>query len=101
MAHNGSSFLICVPRGSRQPERFRTVGRAVVRIAEMLGAEIEISQKRHLLSVWVYYKNDGKEWRPVYCDWGKDWRENDVFASIKGEIYPFLPHHVLQNAVVR
>lgn len=70
MVSNSGSFLICVPRvsGARVHERFRTIGRAVVRMADLLGANIEVSQKRNLLSVWVYYENHGKEWTPIYCD---------------------------------
>lgn len=82
-----SSFLICFPRVSRQRERLRVVGRAVVRMAEMLGADIEVNQKTHLFSVWVYYKTDREEWSPVYFDWGKNWSESEVFASIRSEVY--------------
>lgn len=98
LASNGGSFLICVPRvsGLRPRERFRTVGRAAVRIAEMLGADIEVSQRRNLLSVWVYYKNEEREWSPVYFDWGKSWGENEVFNAIRSELYRLrLPHNSL------
>jgi len=68
-------------------ERFRIVGRAVVRIAEMFGADIEVSQKRNLLSVWVYYKNGEEEWSPIYFDWGKHWNEDEVFGAIRSEVH--------------
>jgi hypothetical protein len=47
LAFNGGKFRICIPlvSGVRIRERFRTVGRAVVRIAETVEAEIEVSQK--------------------------------------------------------
>jgi len=100
---NSGKFLIHVPliSGVRARERFRTVGQAAVRIAELLGADIEVSQRRNLLSVWVYYKNGGKEWSPVYFDWGKDWGEKDVFKSIRSEVGRLFAHHesfVLQSA---
>lgn len=82
-------------------ERFKTVGRAVVRIADLLGADIEVSQKKNLLSVWVYYKNGEQEWNPVYFDWGKDWDEDDVFNSIRNEVYSVASNHesvILQSA---
>jgi hypothetical protein len=39
-----------------------------VKIAEMLGADIEISQRTDVLSVWFYYKNDEKDKVPLYSD---------------------------------
>jgi len=103
MVSNSGEFLVCVPpfSGVRARERFRTVGQAAVRVAELLGADIEVSQRRNLLSVWVYYKNGGKEWSPVYFDWGKDWGEKDVFNSIRSEVGRLFAHResfVLQSA---
>lgn len=73
-------------------KRHKTVGRAVVRIAEMLGADIELSQRRNVLSVWVYYKNGGKEEIPLYCDWGKNWNEDDVYYAIRNVVYALSFH---------
>lgn len=89
MASNGGSFRILVPRFSsvRTRERFKTVGKAVVRFADLLGADITVSQKRNLLSVWVYYSNSGEKWIPAYCDWGKDGDEDSVFRWIRSELY--------------
>jgi len=106
MVSSNGTFLVCVPRvsGVRRRERFKTVGGAVVRMAELLGADIEVSQKRDLLSVWVYYKNGEKEWNPVYFDWGKDWSENEVFSSIRSELFSLPSHHnslVLQSPRIR
>ncbi len=106
MAYISDRFLICIPRASdkRARQRFKTVGRAVIRMAELLGADIEISQRRNLLSVWVYYKNEGKEWSPIYYDWGKDWSENEVLSSIRSELYRLPRHHnifVSQSAQTR
>jgi len=81
-------------------ERFRTIGRAVVRIAEMMDADIEVSQKMNLLSFWVYYKNGGEKWSSVYFDWGKDWCEDEVFGSIRSEVRHSSKqeHIILQSA---
>lgn len=76
----------------------------MVRIAETVGAEIEVSQKKHLLSVWVYYTRSGKEWSTVYFDYGKNWREDEVFSSIRGEVFRLSPHQesiILQTERVR
>jgi len=73
-------------------------------MAELLRADIEVSQRRNLLSVWVYYKNDGKEWSPIYYDWGKDWSENEVLSSIRSELYRLPYHHnslVLSSARIQ
>lgn len=82
-----SKFLVCVPRFSRQNERFRAVGRAVVRVAEMLEADVEVSQRKDVLSIWVYYKNSENMEIPVYSDWEKDWDENHVFHAIRNKLY--------------
>jgi hypothetical protein len=94
-------FLVYVPRFSRREGRFRTVGHAVVRIAETLGASIEIAQRRDILSVWVYYKNNAKEEIPVYSDWGKNWGEDDVYQVIMNRIsgVSFLPGHAVLQVV--
>lgn len=106
IASNSGRFLICVPRvlNMHVSERLGTVGRAVVRIAELLGADIEVSQRRNLLSVWVYYRECRNNWSSVYFDWGKDWSEREVFSSIRSEVYRLSPHHssfVSQSARIR
>lgn len=100
---DSGKFLICIPRFSRRNERFGTVGRAVVRVAELLGADIEVSQRKNVLSAWVYYKNGGKEEIPVYFDWGKDWDEDDVFHSIRSKLHGLshLPEHAILQVVRR
>jgi len=66
----------------------------------MLDAEIDVSQKRNLLSIWVYFKNGEEEWSPVYFDWGKHWSEEDVFGSIRSEVHHSCQHKntILQSA---
>lgn len=105
MVSNSGSLLVHVPQvsGLRTRERVRIVGRAVVRAAELLGADIEVFQKRHLLSVWVYYRNGERELSPIYIDWGKDWGEHEVFNSMRSELSRFALHHtnpVLQSPQV-
>lgn len=89
---NSDKLLIHVPQFSRQDPRLRTVVSAVTRVAEMLGADIEIRRRRDVLSVWVYYAKSGKERVPVYFDWGKNWSDNDVFHAIRGTIHGLSLH---------
>lgn len=57
MTSNSNKFLICVPKlhdRMKNRERSRIVGQAVESMARMLNADIEVSQEKNLLSVWVY-----------------------------------------------
>jgi len=92
MASDIGKFIVYASAFPRQNDRLKTVGRAAVRIAERLGADIEISQRRDVLSVFVYYRNGGKERIPVYCDWGKNWNEEDVYHSIWSVVYALSFH---------
>ena len=92
MISDNGKFVVYASAFPRRNERLRTVGRAVVRIAEKLGADVEISQKGNVLSVFVYYKNGGKEKIPVYCDWGKKWSEDEVYRSIWSLVYALSFH---------
>jgi len=89
MLSDNGKFLVYASPFSARNERLKTVGKAVVRIAERLGADVEITQRRDVLSIFVYYKNGGKEKIPVYCDWGKNWNEDDVYHAIKSVVYLF------------
>ena len=89
---SSGKFLIYTSRFSRRRERLKTVGRAVVRVAERLGADIEVYQRNDALSVFVYYKNGGKEEIPVYCDWDKNWNEEEVYHAIRNVIYTLSFH---------
>lgn len=91
LSHNGK-FMVYTSPFSTQRERLKTVVSAVVRIAERLGANIEISQRDNILSIFVYYKNGGKEKIPVYCDWGKKWNEKDVYHAIRSVVYALSLH---------
>ena len=97
MFSNRPKFSIHVPSFSMRDRRFRPVGRAVVRLAELLDADIEISQRRNVTSIWVYYQNCGKKEIPMYCDWGKDWSEDDVCNLIRNKLYglSFISEHAI------
>jgi len=89
---SSGKFLIYTSRFSRQGERLKTVGRAVIKVAERLRADIEVSQRRDVLSIFVYYKNESKNAVPIYCDWGKSWSEEDVYHAIRSMIYTLSFH---------
>jgi hypothetical protein len=94
MLENNGKFMIYA---SNTPslERLRVVGSAVARIAGSLNLGTELSQSRELLSVYVYYKSDAGDEIPVYCDWGKGWKEEDVYRAIRGMMFvlSFHPSH--------
>jgi len=91
-AENGK-FLIYASSFRKQSERLKIVGSAVARVAENLHFNIEVLSKRQSLSIYVYYK-DGREGEevPVYCDWGKDWKEEDVYHAVKSVMFTLSFH---------
>ena len=89
---SSGKFVIYTSRSSGRRKRLKTIGRAVVRVAERLGADIEVYQRKDVLSIFVYYKNGGEEKIPVYCDWGKNWDEEDVYHAIRSVIYALSFH---------
>ncbi len=92
MAAPSGKFMVYASAFPGRSDRLKTVGRAVFRIADRLGADIEISQRRNVQSIFVYYRNGGKERIPVYCDWGKNWNEEDVYHSIWSVVYALSFH---------
>jgi hypothetical protein len=76
-------------------ERLRVIGSAVTKVANSLHLETELSKKRKLLSIYVYYRGSEGDEIPVYCDWGKSWSENDVYRAIRNMMFvlSFHPHH--------
>ncbi len=76
-------------------ERLKIVGSAVAKVADALNMNTEISPKKKLLSIYVYYKCNVGDEIPVYCDWGKTWKEDDVYRAIKSMMFvlSFHPHH--------
>jgi hypothetical protein len=95
-------FLIYASGFQNRNERLKVVGSAVARVAENLHFDIEVLSKRRSLSIYVYYKNgmDGEE-IPVYCDWGKDWKEEDVYHAVKSVMFTlsFHPRYSILQAM--
>ena len=73
----------------------KVVGSAVAKVAGSLNLETELSRKRKLLSIYVYYRGNEGDEIPVYCDWGKSWREEDVCRAIRSMLFvlSFHPAH--------
>jgi len=94
MLENNGKLMIYA---SNRPhgERLRIVGSAVAKVADTLQLETELSPKRKLLSIYVYYKGDLDDEIPVYCDWGKSWKEEDVYRAIRNMMFvlSFHPQH--------
>jgi len=100
MLENNGKFMIYA---SNKPslERLRIVGSAVAKVANSLKLETKVSPKRKLLSIYVYYKGDAGDEIPVYCDWGKNWNEEDVYRAIKNMMFvlSFHPRHSRLRAI--
>lgn len=94
MLENNGKFMIYASNRP-SPERLKIVGSAVAKIASYLKLTTELSAKRRLLSIYVYYRSNAGDEIPVYCDWGKDWREEDVYRAIRSMMFvlSFHPSH--------
>lgn len=85
-------FLIYIPSFSNKKERVRAVGAAVVRVADVLGADVEV-KPRGVYAPHVYFCNgDGDERIPVYNDWGKHYSEQEVYDYIRNVIFALSFH---------
>lgn len=95
MYTDNGKFLIYTSRFSSQGNRLRVVGSAVAKVAKTLSLGVEVSSTKKILSVYVYYQNENGEEIPVYCDWGKNWGEEDVYNAIKNMMFvlSFHPEH--------
>ena len=73
----------------------RIVDSAVEKVAQSLELEMEHSARKKLLSIYVYYKGYSGDEIPVYCDWGKSWKEKDVYRAIRNMMFvlSFHPRH--------
>lgn len=93
-AENGK-FLIYTSRFSSHNDRLRIINSAVAKIAKSLSLGIEVASTRKILSVYVYYRNEEGEEIPIYCDWGKNWGEEDVYKAIRNMMFvlSFHPEH--------
>lgn len=100
MLENNGKFMIYASNSPR-PERLKIVGSAVAKVASFLRLDTELSHRRKLLSIYVYYKSDAGDEIPVYCDWGKGWKEEDVFRAIRNMMFvlSFHPHHLSLRAI--
>ena len=76
-------------------ERMRIVGSAVAKVAHTLNIETEVSPRKKQLSIYVYYQGAAGDEIPVYCDWGKTWKEEDVYRAIRNMMFvlSFHPRH--------
>ena len=97
MLENNGKFMI-YSSDKQNYERLKIVGSAVTKVASSLKLETEISPRRKLLSIYVYYKGGAGDEIPVYCDWGKSWKEEDVYRAIRSMMFvlSFHPHHSIQ-----
>ena len=91
---NNGKLMIYASDTSRH-ERLRIVGSAVAKVASSLKLETELSPRKKLLSIYVYYKGDAGDEIPVYCDWGKSWKAEDVHRAIRNMMFvlSFHPRH--------
>jgi hypothetical protein len=94
MLENNGKLMIYASN-SPHLERLKIVGSAVAKVADSLQLETELSPKRKLLSIYVYYKGHSGDEIPVYCDWGKSWKEKDVYRAIRNMMFvlSFHPRH--------
>ncbi len=94
MLENHGKFMIYASN-TPSSERLKIVGSAVAKVASSLNLEAELSPRRKLLSIYVYYKSDAGDEIPVYCDWGKGWKEEDVYHAIRNMMFvlSFHPRH--------
>jgi len=93
LPNNGK--LMVYTSGKQSRERMRIVGSAVEKVAQSLELETEHSARKKLLSIYVYYQSYGSDEIPVYCDWGKRWKEKDVYRAIRNMMFvlSFHPRH--------
>lgn len=94
MIESGGKFLIYASN-SPLPERLRIIGSAVAKVANSLSLETELSPRRKLLSIHVYYRSETGDEIPVYSDWGKAWKEEEIYRAIRNMMFvlSFHPHH--------
>lgn len=94
MLNNNGSFKVYA---SNKPnlERLKIVGSAVAKLADSLKLRTEVSPKENVLSIYVYYRASGGVEIPVYSDWGKNWKEEEVHRAIRNMLFvlSFHPNH--------
>lgn len=84
-------------------ERLKIVDSAVSKVAGFLNVETERSLRRKLLSIYVYYKSEAGDEIPLYCDWGKRWKEGEVYRAIRNVLFvlSFHPRHSSLRSIRR
>ncbi len=94
MLESSGKFMIYSSNAPRA-ERLRVIGSAVTKMANALNIGTEVSPKKKLLSIYVYYKTSAGDEIPVYSDWGKSWKEDDVYRAIRNMMFvlSFHPNH--------
>ncbi len=94
MLENNGRFMIYASN-TQSLNRLRIVESAVAKVANSLNLETELSPRRKLLSIYVYYKSETGDEIPVYCDWGKSWKEEEVCRAIRNMMFvlSFHPCH--------
>ena len=78
-----------------RPDRLRIVDSAVSKVAGSLNFGLEHSNRKDLLSIYVYYEGASGDEIPLYCDWGKQLAEDEVSHSIRSMMFvlSFHPQH--------
>ncbi|UCD96045.1 MAG: hypothetical protein JSV35_06005 [Candidatus Bathyarchaeota archaeon] len=76
-------------------DRLRIVDTAVSNVAGSLNFELEHSNRKELLSIYVYYEGASGDEIPLYCDWGKQLGADEVSRSIRSMMFvlSFHPKH--------
>jgi hypothetical protein len=76
-------------------DRLRIVDSAVSRVAGSLNFGLEHSNRKDLLSIYVYYEGASGDEIPLYCDWGKQFGADEVSRSIRSMMFvlSFHPKH--------
>jgi len=101
MLYTNGKFLIYTPRLANK-KRLEVIGSAVSKIADTLRLEIEVARKKKLLSTYVYYRGYyDEEEIPIYCDWGKNWNEKEIYDTIKSIMFAlsFHPKHATLQVI--
>jgi len=101
MFSTNGKFLIYTSNVTSK-RRLQVIGSAVTKIAETLKLEIEVAKKNKLLSTYVYYRDYyDREEIPIYCDWGKNWNEKEIYETIKSVMFAlsFHPKHTTLQTI--
>jgi hypothetical protein len=93
MLSNNGRFLVYAPN---RHKRLGVVKPAVAKAAQNLRMKLEVAHTKKLLPIYVYYRSRrDEEDIPIYCDWGKEGTEEDVYRAIRDMMFvlSFHPEH--------